>query len=452
VQRIEDRNLARRLTAPLLLAAVVFLADCGGSTTTEDAPPTAFAVLRLTNAGDADGTFAGGRAIVITDVDGGGLFDFALAVAVQPADNKILAAGSAGFAGEGSIALVRYDQNGVLDTAGFGTAGTGGIVRTPTPTGLTSASATAVAVQPADNKIVVAALTFNASNANTGIALIRYNPNGTLDTSFAAPNGLVTANIGPGAAESTCALLLQGTNIIVAGGSSNGSIVLYRYDQNGALDTTFGTDMGGGKTTTSLGAGTSAASPSLAFQAGKIIVASGTGSNTAVLRYSADGALDTTFGVPPTGIVTTDAGGTDFANAVAVQSNNRIVVAGHANVTSTTSDISLIRYNPGGDLDSTFGPSSNGIVTTNLGAFENALSLALQSPSAANTAILVSGNTGSGGITRTVVLRYTTLGSLDTTFAGTGVAVVSIAGPSSVASGNAVVVQSGLGIVVAGYD
>jgi uncharacterized delta-60 repeat protein len=449
VQRIEDRNLARRLAVPLLLPAVLLLADCG-KTETETATPTAFAVLRLTNAGAADTTFAGGRAIAVTEIDAA-LFDFALAVAIQPVDNKILAGGSAGFSGQGSIALIRYDQNGVLDTTGFGTTGTGGVVRTPTPTGWTSASATAIAVD-ANAKIVLAALTFNASTGNTGIGLFRYNTNGTLDTTgFAAPNGFVTPkNIGPGAAGNMCALLLQGPSIIVAGGSSNGNIVLYRYDQNGALDMAFGTDMGGGSTTTNLGMGTSAASPSLALQGTKIIVATGNGSNTAVLRYSADGVLDTTFG-GGTGMVTTDAGGTDFANAVAVQSDNKIVVAGHANLTSLTSDVSLIRYNPDGDLDTTFG--TGGKVTTDLGgAFDNALSLALQSPSAANTAIIVSGNTGSGGFTKILVLRYTTAGVPDTTFGSNGVAVASVVGPGVAASGNAVAVQTGVGIVVAGYD
>jgi len=352
------------------------------------------------------------------------------------------------------IALVRYNANGSVDTTGFGTNGNGGgIVRTPL-TGV-AGSASAIAVQPADNKIVVAALTF-ASTGNTGIALIRYNSNGALDTTFNAAGptaGIVTATIGPGRADDTCALALQGTNIIVAGASTNGTLVLYRYDTNGALDMTFGIN---GTTVTPL---PGALSPAIAFQSGKIILVSGTNGDQAVLRYSAAGGLDTTFGT--SGIVTTDIGmSNNFANAVAVQSDDKIVVAGHANVNinAGTSDISLVRYNADGTLDTSFvGPNSNpnppGIVTTDLnGGFDNAFSVALQTPAATPTNILVSGNTGSGGLSQAVVLRYTSTGALDTTFNSNGFSILPLAGPGNIGSGNAVVLQSTLGIVVAGYD
>src|SRR5712692_7558968 len=128
-----NRKFLRRMTLPLIAGCLV-LADCSNNTSTSQGPTTAFAVLRLTTSGAPDTTFAGGRGIVTTDIDPG-LFDFAIAAAVQPADNKILAAGSSGLAGQGMIALVRYNANGTLDTAGFGTTGTGGIVRTPTPAG-----------------------------------------------------------------------------------------------------------------------------------------------------------------------------------------------------------------------------------------------------------------------------------------------------------------------------
>jgi uncharacterized delta-60 repeat protein len=441
-----NRKLLRRMTLPLIAACLV-LADCGNNTSNTPGPTTAFAVMRFTTAGVLDPTFAGGRGIAITDIDPG-LFDFAIAAAVQPADDKILAGGSSGLAGQGMIALVRYDTAGVPDPA----FGTGGIVRTNLGV---AASASAIAVQP-DGKILVAALTF-ASTGNTGIALIRYNSsNGTLDTTFNAAGptaGIVTATIGPGRADDTCALALQGTNIIVAGASTNGTLVLYRYDTNGTLDMTFGTN---GTTVTPL---PGALSPAIAFQSGKIILVSGTNGDQAVLRYSAAGGLDTTFGT--SGIVTTDIGmSNNFANAVAVQSDDKIVVAGHANlnINAGTSDISLVRYNADGALDTSFvGPNSNpnppGIVTTDLnGGFDNAFSVALQTPAATPTNILVSGNTGSGGLSQAVVLRYTSTGALDTTFNSNGFSILPLSGPGNIGSGNAVVLQSTLGIVVAGYD
>src|SRR6266851_526477 len=115
-----NRQFLRRMTLPLIAGCLV-LADCSNNTSTSEGPTTAFAVLRLTTSGAPDTTFAGGKGIVTTDIDPG-LFDFAIAAAVQPADNKILAAGSSGLAGQGMIALVRYDTAGVPDPA-FGTGG-----------------------------------------------------------------------------------------------------------------------------------------------------------------------------------------------------------------------------------------------------------------------------------------------------------------------------------------
>ena len=445
-----NRKLLRRMALPLIAACVV-LADCSNNTTTTAGPPTAFAVMRFTSAGALDPAFAGGRGVATTTITPG-LFDFALAAAVQPADNMILVGGSSGLAGSAQIALVRYkDVDGSLDS-GFGS---GGIVKTPAPAGTNSAGASAIVVQP-DHKILVAALTFTASTGNTGIALIRYQPDGTLDNTFNTP-GIVIATIGSGKVDDTCALVLQGTNIIVAGASTNGSVVLYRYDTNGNLDTTFGSPTTPGSTVTSL---PGALSPAIALQSsGKIILVSGTNNDQAVLRYSASGILDPSFGTA--GIVTTDINnGVNFANAVAIMQDgsDKIVVAGHANVSGNTSDISLVRYTIDGALDATFvGPNGNlnpGIVTVDFsGNFDNAFSVALESPAAPTTRILVSGNTGLGGFSQAVVLRYNADGTLDTTFGPpNGFVVPPLFGPSNIASGNAVVLQSTLGIVVAGYD
>jgi len=452
-----NRKFLRRMILPLI-AVCVALADCRSNTSTTPGPTTAFAVLRLTTSGASDPSFGAGSGVVTTTITPG-LFDFALAAAVQP-DNKIVVGGSTGLSGQGTIALVRYNTDGTLDTAGFGNAGTGGIVRTPM--GGVSASASAIAVQPADSKILVAALTVQTfSNATTtGIALLRYNTNGTLDTGFGVNgNGIVTAAIGPGLAGDTCGLALQGDGkIVVAGASQNGSLVLYRYDAAGVLDPSFGN---AGTTTTLLT--TAAMSPALALSpvTGKIVLAGGTNVDQVVVRYNTDGTLDTTFGTAQVvpGIVVTDINnGVNFGNAVAVQADDKIVVAGHANVNfnADTSDISLVRYNPDGTLDTSFvgvNQTVPGIVITDLGGrFDNAFSVALQTPTAAATNILVSGNSGFSGISQTTVLRYTTLGALDATFGGNGVVTPNLVGPSNIASGNAVVLQTNIGIVVAGFD
>jgi len=468
-----DRKVLDRMTVPIV-AVCFLLADCTASTTTTPGPTTAFAVTRFTDAGALDTTFAG-RGVAITDINPG-LFDFAVAIAVQP-DNKIIAAGSSGFAGAGIIALVRHNADGTLDT-GFGTSG---IVTTPTPTGWTSASATTVAVQPADSKIVVAAVVFNgpsgSTTGSTGIVLLRYNTDGKLDTGFGTgASGLATPlPIGSGFPGDTCGLVLQPDGKpVVVGASSDGKIVLARYTIAGILDTTFG-DTSSGITTTPLNtlAGDSdiGLSPSIGLQSGgQIIVASVAGksfgppANHVVLRYGTTGALDTTFGAAAGGIVITDVAGggnVDFPNALAVQSNDKIVVAGHANVDVNTgaSDISLVRYNADGSLDTSFvglaGNPTPGIVTTNLGGFDGVFSIALQVQPANEPKILVSGNVSSGAFPKLAVLRYNPDGTPDTTFDANGVATAPLVGPSNISSGNAVALQAvgvGFRIVVAGYD
>src|SRR5882762_2447822 len=110
-----DRNTLWRLgkAFPLVLSCIG-LADCGGNnTTTTELPPTAIAVKRYTTGGQLDAGFSGGA--VATKIDPSE-FEYALAVALQPTGNKIIAAGHSVLAGQGVIALVRYNADGSLDT------------------------------------------------------------------------------------------------------------------------------------------------------------------------------------------------------------------------------------------------------------------------------------------------------------------------------------------------
>jgi uncharacterized delta-60 repeat protein len=202
--------------------------------------------------------------------------------------------------------------------------------------------------------------------------------------------------------------------------------------------------------------------PAIALQSdGKIVAAGASGSfasppmKSVLVRYNTIGTLDTSFGGAGTGMVFTDTvpSSNNFANAVAVQTpGDKIVVAGHAflDFAADTSDIALLRYNADGTPDTGFGTS--GAVITNLGAFDNAFSVALY-PDPDNR-IVVSGNTGSGVAISAAVLRFTPGGALDSTFgsSGNGIVATSAMGPSTIASGNAVLVQPDGGIVVAGYD
>jgi len=433
-------------TVSLAVAAVLVLSTCASSSSGTPTTPTAIAVKRFMGTGTLDTTF-GGTGAVAVKIDPAE-FEYALAVALQ-SDGKILAAGHSALAGQFAIAVVRHNTDGSLDTL----FGSGGSVRTPIP--LVTAVGSAIAVQ-ADGKILVAGSTFNAGM--TGIALVRYDTNGVLDATF-GNQGIVSAPIGPGTPNDLVSLVLQGTSIIVAGATSDGNFVLKRYDSTGTLDPTFGAAATPGTTTTKVGL--TATTPAIALHAGGIVLAGGalpfTGPsmNVVLVRYSANGVADATFGGGANGgiVLTSIGSGDSFSNAVVVQPDNKIVVAGHANVNfaNNTSDIALIRYKADGTPDGPTGFGNNGVVVTDLGAFENAFSLALQTI-LTDVKIVVSGNKIVGGITYTALLRYNPDGTLDPGFNGNGFAITAATGPSVVASGNAVAIQTDGKIVVAGYD
>jgi uncharacterized delta-60 repeat protein len=174
----------------------------------------------------------------------------------------------------------------------------------------------------------------------------------------------------------------------------------------GALDLTFGS---GGVVTTDFGGSDSA--EAVAIQSdGKIVAVGGTFSfpsgDFALARYNADGSLDASFG--PGGKVTTDFGGFDAASAAVIQPDGRIVAAGR----SGSGDFALARYNADGSLDPTFG--SGGKVTTDFGGFDAAFGVALQ----ADGKIVAAGQGGPGG--GFAFARYNTDGSLDPSFGSGG--------------------------------
>src|SRR5258706_7546165 len=218
------------------------------------------------------------------------------------------------------------------------------------------------------------AKTPTGSTPETAVALLRYNANGTPDTSLTGGNGLVTTDVNPFQNDVAFAVVLQTDGKIIAVGNTQAGVALIRYNANGMLDTTFGS---GGITVTSMpsaGAGAFAA----ALQAdGKLLVAgrsspSSGSSSFLLLRYHTNsngitgtpGTLDTAGFGAGLGYVTTaiPPGAGSGAQAVAVSLTN-IVVAGFSMIGGKFA-IALAQYTSTGALDATFG--SGGIVTTQI--------------------------------------------------------------------------------------
>ena len=261
------------------------------------------AVARLNHNGSLDTTFSGDGKKIFS----WGALSRASAVLVVP-NGKILLAGFSGPEG-GDIQVARLNANGALDTT-FGTGGKAPVDLGGDDFGLAMA-------RQANGRILVA----GRSSAG-GAVVARLRTNGTLDPDFDG-DGRVMLPGGGGAR----AVLVQPDRQIVVAGNANGSemMTVTRLKPNGLLDTTFDSD---GTATIDFGSLADLANDAVLQLDGKIVVAGYTQADedVAVARINANGSPDTTFGA--TGKATVDFGVATFGNAVALQPNGRIVVAG----------------------------------------------------------------------------------------------------------------------------
>ena len=342
-------------------------------------------VARFDRSGRLDPTFGdGGR--VRTDF-GGDSFDVdsGSAVAVQR-DGRIVVAGG-GYLDESTqgIGLVRYRPDGSLD-AGFG--GDGIVVTALGPRG---AHASDLAVQR-DGRLVVAGYT--ATAAGVVFMVARYLPDGSLDAGFGA-GGVVTTDIAAGPDHALGLAIQRDGKLVAVGVADAGSVAgdrgdfaLVRYLPDGSIDTGFGS---GGRVLTDFAGADDDARAVAVMADGRLVVAGSTEPewsrrDVAVARYRRDGTLDAGFGSG--GRVTTgfaEAPGleNDYAEDLVVQRDGKVVVAGVANddedrwcaCEGGSGDFGLVRYRRDGSLDPTFG--TGGRVTTDFdGGSEHATALA----------------------------------------------------------------------------
>jgi uncharacterized delta-60 repeat protein len=391
-----------------------------------------FASPALAAPGDLDTTF-GNKGMVVTrffDSDGSAQFSPGDDLAIQP-DGKVVVAGGA--------FLARYNPTGTLDPSfdGDGKVVSDGISRD-------------LAIQP-DGKIVVVGQ--NSSRDSSGqidfdFQVLRYNADGSPDATFSG-DGRLTTPVGPANAfDSAHGVVVQPDSKIVVVGHSNGDIALVRYNSDGSLDTSFGTD---GKLTTDIESGKDAASDiALQPEDDKIVIAGQSGHTTnevgvttdddfVVARYNSDGSLDTSFDTDGK-LTTTFGSGKDGASTLALQPDGKIVVAGssqHATQANgnTINDFALARYNSDGSLDTSFG--TDGKLTTAIGTDDDvATDLILQD----DGKIVAAGRTATvmGDVSRQhnlALVRYNLDGSLDPLFDADGKVRGPVVNQQNVAAG-----------------
>ncbi len=354
-----------------------------------------------------DNTFGTNGTVTAFIAGGDSDYDEGQSVALQ-SDGKIVVAGwSTDSQARYEFAVARFDVDGALDN----TFGTNGTARVPIAGGnMDNDKAYSVAIQ-ADGKIVLAGFSPDTTGGTeyVAFALARFNPNGTLDNTFGT-NGTVRAFIGSGVDSSGFPIYAAGYSVAI---QPNGKIVV----------------------------------------AGNYVdIFSGYG--FAVARFNPNGSLDNTFGT--NGTVTFSISGEsytlDYGRSVAIQTDGKIVTAGYSLSSNGNNSFALARLDSNGSLDNTFGSAGKaGTFISGGGNDDEGYSVAIQSDGKIVVAGFSSDTTSALGNTAFAVARFNPNGTTDSTFGTNGTVRAYINGGDSISDrAYSVAIQTDGKIVVGG--
>jgi uncharacterized delta-60 repeat protein len=399
-------------------------------------------LLRYNSDGQLDPSF-GTNGKVTTVIGLGNSFSWA--GSLQP-DGKIVVVGSAVYAGYASgFAVLRYNTNGSLDNS-FGGGG-----KVITPIGTNYDYATALTIQQ-DGKIVVVGKSMD-SYWTGAFAMVRYNSNGSIDSTF-AQNGRTIFHLGPFiediggyyfgryADETATAVSLQTDGRIVVAGNSytvqgcydyyggiycNSAFAMVRYNSNGTVDSSFGNN---GKVKDS---STLLSVTSMALQPDDKIVVTGTGYSNGFItkKFNSNGSIDNGFGNFGT-VISQIIGPTVYysSSAISLGAGGKVIVAGTLSI-DNLSQFAILRYTDNGIPDSSF--NGNGTVFFRIGqsgSYDALASVALQ-----GNKIVAGGNSRDNNNSSVVVVRLLESGQFFTP-------VVTAGGPLSFCNGGTVKLSS----------
>ena len=332
-----------------------------------------------------------------------------------------------------------------------------------------------VAVQ-ADGRLVVAGWSSDTS-AHTALAVARFNPDGTLDNTFGT-GGTVRVNIAGGdstkdmgfaaAIQPDGKIVVAGQSEDTTGGEAYVSFALARFNQNGTLDNTFGTDgtvrafiNGGGLIDEAYSIAILPDGRILAgglsyqtFSANGLLVA--LGPTMGLARFNSDGSPDKSFGVNGS-IEIPEIGVPLFDNAysMAVQSDRKIVCAGGSIVDQTTDQIafSVVRLDSNGTVDTSFGSLgvANAFIADGDSTEDMGYSVAIQPDGKIVVAGSSDGSSSPFADVAMAVARFDSNGAADNSFGTGGTVRITINGGDSVySSGYSVALQNDGKIVISG--
>ena len=377
-------------------------------------------------AGDFDTTFGGDGAAL---ADFGGTSDFATSI-IPLAGGKVLVGGSVGNGTntDDVFGLARLNADGSLDTTFGGGDGLATLDLGP------DADLNNLALAPDGKIVAVGRVDATAAGTVWDWAVARFNADGSPDTTFGGGDGWVTQdffNFG----DAAWGVAVQPDNKIVVTGvaqAANQQIAVVRYNADGSIDTAFDGD---GRNVIDVFGGVDFASETKILGDGKILIVGGSvqpGSYRRFIlaRLNADGTLDNSF--DGDGVATADFGANAWGKDVEIQSDGKYVVGGWLDTQPQADDqldFAIARFNTNGSLDTSFGTNGKTVFTGTGGEATFAYGLEIQS----DGKILLGGTTKDPDFatnTRTYagVARVTPSGAPDTTFGPAGIRQFTIPG------------------------
>ena len=333
-------------------------------------------LLRYLPDGSVDTTFGDsglGIAFVTPPSGVGGYADFCCVK--LDSKNRIVAAGftqldSPAGGTQQVLTVVRFSEDGIVDRS----FGTNGFITNVVAGGETLSLAQSLALDASD-RVIVGGATFDASAIGTPV-LIRYTADGALDHAFGKAGVVAIPELGVFAPAPVGVAIDSAGHIVAAGSSlklgSGEMTYVARYEVDGSADTTFGSDGSGivevdGATIQAF----------VLDDADRPVVAGMPidGTNMGMMRFTSEGLADPAFGPDGSGIVTTPADTFITPHAIAIDKDGNIVMSALENDFSSPTSLDVLRYTADGLLDTSFG--SDGIAKPELpeGAVGNGVAI-----------------------------------------------------------------------------
>lgn len=371
-----------------------------------------FMLLRYLDNGSLDSSF-GVEGKTITDI-GKGSNDILNSLKVQ-SDGKVLLGGTSilNSSSDKNIALTRYLSNGTLDY-NFGNSG-----KLILDIGQNTQDDLENLKILEGKKILVIGSTEDAQSSTlSDFTLVRLLENGDLDLSFGI-NGKVITDVQNSSQDRVISsLILNNGKILLLGTSNNetsSEIVLVRYLQNGLIDTTFANN--GKKIWRKDEIPVDEVITMKQQLDGKIIISGFVDYNDStdivLFRINETGVLDTTFGIQ--GVLVNNFGGQDYIKDIAIREDGKILILG-SSLQNDNKDVLIARYLNNGNLDTTFG--LNGFLLMDLGviSIDEGQEIYLDG----NNKIFIGASTNAKGKYSVALFSLLQDGALDSTFGTSG--------------------------------